>query len=807
MVIKGFRDKEIEPEATYLEPSFYSEKYGLQGRLDIFFPNEGGKGAIIELKSGRPFMPNIYGLGASHYIQTLLYDLMITSIYGKDLSLINYILYSGQDDNILRYAPSVKANQMEALQARNMLLAIDRQLMKQLETNQLTESALFNRLNPKNHPDINGFLKGDLERFFQVYSRMSKIERSYFIAYSGFIAREHHLAKTGIQGDQQSNGQAGLWRNTFDEKEEQYDLLSHLVLLQNQARDSEPILRLKKSNATNPLANFRIGDIVVIYPYWPNTDQYKPSLKQIFKCTILTINEEEVVVRLRSRQFNSSSLEKVPYWNLEHDHLDSSFSGLYRQLFSFFEASADKKALLFSTKAPRQSQPFEGLLPGEALMTAEQQLIMRNMIGSQDYFLLWGPPGTGKTSVMLKFFVGYLFEHTKENLLLLAYTNRAVDEICEAIESYHEDMKENYIRIGSRYATGTPYLSNLLDKKLEHAQSRQEIIEEISKYRIFVGTVAAISGKPEIFHLKKFDRIIIDEASQILEPALIGLLTRFPKFVLIGDHRQLPAVVTQQELPLEFKETGFEIIGLNSLHDSLFERLIRRATQENWTWAIGTLSHQGRMHKELMSFPNTYFYEGQLQTLPPETRAAKRQYEPLSYSLPSQADALDKILCTQRCLFIPSPVDQTSLGGKTNKHEADIIADLIQRLIRIVYHDTGQPEENSIGIITPYRAQIAQLIKVFNQRQLPVEKMTIDTVERYQGGARNIIILSLCLNQSQQLKTLVNLSNEGIDRKLNVALTRARNQLILVGNPEILKQNTVYANFIQQYQIKEKPTK
>jgi DNA replication ATP-dependent helicase Dna2 len=109
--------------------------------------------------------------------------------------------------------------------------------------------------------------------------------------------------------------------------------------------------------------------------------------------------------------------------------------------------------------------------------------------------------------------------------------------------------------------------------------------------------------------------------------------------------------------------------------------------------------------------------------------------------------------------------------------------------------------EDSIGIITPYKAQIALIRKCMEK--LPQEitkKITVDTVERYQGGARDIVIISFCVNKLSQLETLVSLSHEGVDRKLNVALTRAKEQIVLIGNRELLSANKVYKDLIDSYE-------
>ena len=148
---------------------------------------------------------------------------------------------------------------------------------------------------------------------------------------------------------------------------------------------------------------------------------------------------------------------------------------------------------------------------------------------------------------MVKYFVQYLLDHTQEQILLLGYTNRAVDEMCASIESIRPELVNSYFRIGSTYSTHERFRSQLLGEKIKSIHTRKELIHLIQSYRIVTGTVASVINKPELFTLKKFDTVIIDEASQILEPYLVGLLPQFKRFILIGDHKQLPAVVLQKE--------------------------------------------------------------------------------------------------------------------------------------------------------------------------------------------------------------------------------------------------------------------
>ena len=795
MVQNELANNNISPEECYLEPSFYSQKYGLQGRLDVFYknPNGGENSAIVELKSGKTYKPNIYGINQNHFVQTLLYDLIVKSVFGKKLTPANYILYSGVDERQLRFAPTVKAQQMEALQLRNQLVAIEYQLASN-NTHPIHNSILFNQLNPGRWPQITGFLKRDLALFDKVYRGMSELERKYFHAFSGFIAREHQLAKTGVQGVEKVNGLAALWLNDFKEKEDSFEILSYLELKESKAKEDVPIIIFEKSEKTNPLANFRKGDISVLYPFKKATDTVLNN--QIFKCTIVRLSKTEVQVQLRSRQFNDAVFQQNVIWNIEHDMMDSSFRGMYQGLFQFAQFPSFKKELLLTLTPPQEPEPIEIKPPSE--LTEEQKHIFQRALAAKDYFLLWGPPGTGKTSKMLKNMVSYLLNETDENVLLLAYTNRAVDEICEAIESIDDFAKKEYLRIGSSHSTGSKFREQLFQTKIEKVSNRKELKEVIESHRVFVSTVASISGKLEILQLKTFHRVIIDEASQIPEPMLVGLLPYFKRFLLIGDHKQLPAVVVQSPEASKVQDEALHQIGLYNLRDSLFERMYKRCLKNDWHWAFSRLSQQGRMHEEIMNFPSQQFYEGFLQPLPRDFIKNNNQTKPVDFQNFNPSSKLEHQLFQNRLVFLSTPVDEKSITGKTNEYEAKLIGEVVAVFQNVYQVNNLSQTSDTIGIITPYRAQIAQIRQALYEKNIDTNLLTIDTVERYQGGARDIILISLCTNRVSQLEALVSLSDEGVDRKLNVALTRARQHLVLIGNPDILKTNDIYASLIQK---------
>lgn len=789
----GFQKHGIRPESSVLEPTFYSDRYGLQGRLDLYDPGENGKASIVELKSGKPFKPNKYGLNQSHYLQTLMYDLLVKSVFGGRVRPTSYILYSVMEGDVLKFAPVVKAQQYEALAARNELIGVDMQLSL---LNDMTDpdQNFISGINADGYKGLYGFLLRDVMHFGGVYQRLSKIEKHYFLTFVGMIAREHQLAKVGKAGKEGVQGQAALWQKAMAQKESAFEILKDLHIKSNLAYDDDPIIILSKTSSTNPLANFRVGDIVVLYP--AREEGPEPTSEQLIKCSIIALDDEEVRLRLRAKQTNDLFFNKYKVWNIEQDVLDSSFMGLTRGLFEWANAPVEVRQKLLGLTPPKNNKQQSDIqLPND--LTEEQSGIIKSIIHAEDYFLLWGPPGTGKTSKMLHHLVKYLTEHTEERLLLLAFTNRAVDEMCAAISTISQEIAEGYIRIGSRYGADEKYRHLLLDRKAEDCSTREELKQMLSKSRIIIGTMASIQGKPELFDLLSFDRLIVDEASQILEPSMIGMMVKFDKVLLIGDHLQLPAVVTQSPDKTKIQNSILrEDMDLYDAGDSLFERLYRRAIKMKWDWAYARLSHQGRMHHEIMTFPNENFYGNGLKVLPLDTDRHFQLEEMVEVKGTIDMSGWKKKLCNRRVNFIPTTTDNNHVMGKVNTKEASLVVDIIE-----FYCDAFGFDQDQIGVITPYRAQIATIKHEARKRRIDVDKVQIDTVERFQGGARDVIIISLCANYIYQLGQLVSLSTDGVDRKFNVALTRARKHLVVLGNPEVLQKDERYRVFMTKYRV------
>jgi len=228
-------------------------------------------------------------------------------------------------------------------------------------------------------------------------------------------------------------------------------------------------------------------------------------------------------------------------------------------------------------------------------------------------------------------------------------------------------------------------------------------------------------------------------------------------------------------------------IQLDDFSEPLFTRLKKNAINKGWDECYCMLKYHHRMHDDIAKYVNELFYDKKLIS------ATERQKSPLTktYNLPSSIDHGTEHI--DRVMFISTPIDMTSFYSPTNKYEAQIVVELIKSL-------KSQFPDYSIGVITPYRSQIALIKSMLNPL---INDITIDTVERYQGSERDIIVYSFAINNMEYLELSQSMNAENsVDRKLNVSLTRARELLFLVGNVDILSSHPFINHIINDLQNK-----
>ena len=817
----------FEREKAILEPSFVCERLGLQGRIDLMTTD---LKLLVEQKSGKNIFierqyKNPHGSlhVEKHYVQLLLYYGILQynfQLNPKDAHIeLMYSKYS-LPNGLLEVEPLQKLIR-EAIKFRNQAVATEYWM---------AENG-FHRLLPLLTPQVLNVEKQN-DAFYQRYllpqltevlaplHRLSELERAYFTRMMTFVIKEQLVSKVGAQ-EGVGNSNADLWNMPLAEKKDTGNIYTELTITDKSCSSSfngyDTITLNVPQQGIDFLPNFRRGDMVYLYAYKKNEE---PDVRKsiLFKGSLQEIHTSSIVVHLNDGQQNPNLITGECF-ALEHAGSDIGGTSAIRSLYTFITSDVERRQLLLGQRAPRADK---SLVLSRSYHPDYDDIILKAK-QAQDYFLLIGPPGTGKTSQALQYLVrDQLAEKPKgqstnpndqspkvngqSSILLLAYTNRAVDEICNMLSEHELD----YIRIGNEYSCDPKYSDHLLQEVLDENTTLKSIKSTLAEAQIIVATTSTMNSRSALFNIKHFELVIIDEASQILEPNIVGILTArqeegraIDRFILVGDHKQLPAVVQQQgETDVENTSSVLENIHLSSCANSLFERLILTERAAGRTDFIGTLHKQGRMHPDIADFANRKFYaKEQLECVP----LAHQLETKLAYNEESE-DALDNALKAHRMIFIPSmPCKQLNISEKVNTDEARIIADLLRRLYRQMSKDFDP--QKSVGVIVPYRNQIAMIRKEIERLEIPaLEGISIDTVERYQGSQRDVILYSFTIQSRYQLDFLTanTFYEEGqpIDRKLNVAITRARKQLILTGNESTLRQNQLFAELIDY--IKEK---
>ncbi len=783
----------FDPHNTLLEASFICEKLGLQGRVDML---QKDFKVLVEQKSGkRDEYRN--GHKEDHFVQMMLYQGILMYNFGlKTEDLQSLLLYSKYADGLMleRFTEPLFR---ESIGLRNRIAAEEMalgegsiaRLAGQLDTHALNEKGVQGKL-------WNMYQKPELEQVIRMLKQGTPLEQAYFRRFFTFVSKEQILNKTGGT-DGFQHGFAGTWHTPLAEKIESGNILLGLSIIGK--RQSSPgkgydLIELAlPGQGEDFLPNFRPGDIVIFYPY-----RGEPDVRHhiLMKGNLISIRPERITLQLRNGQQNKDIIGgEGETFAIEHDSSDISTANALRGLYAFLSADAGRKALLLGQRPP--ARHTECRLNGsygqfDPLILQEKQCA--------DYFLLVGPPGTGKTSCALRYMIEEELTEPDTSLLLLSYTNRAVDEICAMLTGAGIAERFPFIRMGHEASCDARFTPYLLKNSLADCSKLADIREKIVRTRIFVGTTTALNSRPYLFHLKHFTTAFIDEASQILEPELIGILSARHKtdnaigrFVLIGDYKQLPAITQQSGQEARVTDPLLVQIGLTDCRNSLFERLYKQSPEE----FRSILRKQGRMHPAISDFPNYAFYHRErLEPVP-----LPHQKEIFPYPQAEPKDNLDRLILQKRMVFITSGMPDDALHSeKSNPCEARIVAALVKRIYRFTC--TGFDAHKTVGVIVPYRNQIAMIRKEIARLGIPaLADISIDTVERYQGSQRDVIIYSFTVRTPTQLNFLAaNTFHEDgavIDRKLNVAITRARKQLFLTGNPHILGANPTFFKLME----------
>jgi superfamily I DNA and/or RNA helicase len=481
---------------------------------------------------------------------------------------------------------------------------------------------------------------------------------------------------------------------------------------------------------------------------------------------------------------------------------------------------AELRDILIGSRLPVSSYqlPETGNREAVTNLNSSQWKALEKVLSAEDVAIIHGPPGTGKTTTLVQA-IKQTVEKEKQ-VLVCAPSNAAVDLLVEKLS----EQNLRVLRIGHPARVTEQTLSKTLDSKIamhEHykelrmlrkkmeqlremafkykrnfgyaeREQRKQLMQEAKAMKADADVLefyiindllqnsdviacTLVGASNNILRGRRYKTAFIDEAAQALEPACWIPILRAERVVLAGDHCQLPPTIKSIEAARQ------------GLSKTLFEKCI-----QNKPHTASMLQVQYRMHEDIMRFPSRYFYHDELlanATVRDHT-LVKNNEDGNSVSVPPI-----EFVDTAGCGFTEAQDPETL--SRYNEQEAQLLIHHLEKLIREIGVDDWK---YSIGIITPYSAQVERLVKLAeaSEELSSLSKIiTINTVDAFQGQERDVIAISFVRsNEKSEVGFLSDI------RRTNVAITRARKKLIMCGDSATLSTNPFYLELLEYVQLK-----
>ena len=426
-------------------------------------------------------------------------------------------------------------------------------------------------------------------------------------------------------------------------------------------------------------------------------------------------------------------------------------------------------------------------------LNPSQQDAVQQVVEAQEVAIVHGPPGTGKTTTLVEAIIETLQRETQ--VLVCAPSNAAVDWISQQLSlrgvpvlrignplrmsnemldcSYerryadHPAYSELWsIRRALREAHGaaTPALKSRLAKLRDRATQLELLIQQDLFNQARVISCTLIGSAYRILDRRRFSTLFIDEAAQALEPACWAAILKADRVIFSGDHCQLPPTVKCIQA------------ARGGLDRTLMQRVANAKPR-----CVSLLTTQYRMNRAIMEFPSRWFYHGHLTADP---SVADRLVSPI--------DSPITWFDTSQCHFGER---QSRTLSRSNSEEARLLVHTLRDYVEMIGLTRIHDERIDFGIISPYRAQvrlIRRLLKWQNFFRSLRRQITVNSVDGFQGQERDVIVISMVRDNDQgTIGFLRDL------RRMNVAITRARMKLIILGNADTLSRHRFYAQFIE----------
>jgi len=515
-----------------------------------------------------------------------------------------------------------------------------------------------------------------------------------------------------------------------------------------------------------------------------------------FSATISYVDDNQMVVVLPTPQAladlqNTNGLGVQLYFD------ETSYKTMFAALSQAINAKGNRLAELRDILLGRVPAGLRQLYPMRfPWLNSSQDKAVNHVLASKDVAIIHGPPGTGKTTTMVEAIYETL--HRENQVLVCAQSNTAVDWIAEKLV----DRGIPVLRIGNPTRVNDKMLSFTYERRFEshpdypelwsirktirqiqtnmRKKSREErdtIRNRLSKLKLRISELefeidrdlfddarviacTLVGSANKVMTNRHFTSLFIDEAAQALEPACWIAISKADRVILAGDHHQLPPTIKCIEA------------ARGGLDHTLMQKV-----SANKPETVSLLAMQYRMHDQIMRFSSRWFYHNKLESAPEVKNRGILEYDtPIVWVDTSDLDFTEEV--------------KADTMSRINIQEAELLVSHLQSYIEKITKERVLEESIDFGLISPYKAQVYYIRRLIKQNAFfkPFRKLiTVHTVDGFQGQERDVIMISLVrANENGQIGFLNDL------RRMNVAITRARMKLIILGDSKTLIKHPFY---------------
>jgi DNA replication ATP-dependent helicase Dna2 len=818
-----------------VEEHVWSPMYGLKGNIDatvevVMRDGKDTKTLTVpfEVKTGK-------NVNSSHQAQTVLYNLLLSDRY--DIEIVYGILYYTETSQTLRI-PAIRHELRHMIMQRNQLACHVRERSVQLPPMKRSKNAcdrcyakttcfIYHKL----ADDGDGVTSGMDDKFDEVVKHLTPTHKEFFLKWEDLLTKEEKESQ---------KMRRELWTMISTEREKVGRCFANVIIQEGSAQEDLDKPKINRFRYTlikeTPPANFSFMDsqLIVGEPIVVSDEQGHFALALGYVTAVrkhsisVAVDRRLHDARIRQPGFDpvdnqvfASIMEVVPegvkpeqsqgkikeapiQYRLDKDEFSNGMATVRNNLVQIMSegpfGSKEIRRLVVDLVRPRfKTVSTQYTIADQDSLNVDQKRAITKVMSAMDYALVLGMPGTGKTTTIAHIIRALISQG--KSVLLTSYTHTAVDNILLKLKTDNIPI----LRLGAA-AKVHPEVQEFVTLAGQPMETFEEIHKAWHDSPVVATTCLGINHP--LFAERTFDYCIVDEASQITLPICLGPIRMAQTFVLVGDHYQLPPLVQNEEA------------RLGGLDVSLFKLL-----SDTHPDSVVNLEHQYRMCEAIMTLSNTLIYDGRLkcgteslrhaqlhipdlpalQTLHYDTTsfisASQRASTPLTSFCPGASAPscwLSTVLSpSSPVLFLNTdtllpPAREEAKGNRiVNPAEAALVSQLVHSLLRCGVFPCD------VGVMTHYRSQLALL-----KHSLSRTGVEMHTADRFQGRDKEVVVLSLV--RSNEARSIGELLKDW--RRINVAFTRAKTKLLVVGSRSTLGgsgDGEMIARFVRLMEARE----